>query len=192
MFEFGIPHVMVDPDNDLFCFSSFFSVWNRGKTFSGGNAFRHRSPLSGLRRLGLALPPLTRRSNVVQCKDCGEKTNEAQSCPAWASDAPDYCAVCAGSWVCYFRNLEQVFLIVPDLPKAEPGDEVLVYRFGEKDVVEDILKAKGYSDRDDHFPKPGESDVGDLSLVGQLPRSPFQELLFPLERSTDLVSFDRR
>lgn len=175
--------MIVDPDNDMFCFSSFFSVWNRGATFSGGNAFRHRSPLAGLRRFGLALLPLTRRSKVVQCKDCGEKTNEAESCPAWAFDAPDYCAVCAGSWVCYFRNLEQVFLIVPDLPKAEAGQEVLVYRFGEKEAVEDILQAKGYSDRDTHFPKTFESDVGDLSLIGQLPRPPYQELLFLLERT---------
>lgn len=190
MFEAGIPHVVVDPDNDLFCFSSFFSVWNRRETFSGGNAFR--SPLAGLRRLGLALPPLTRRSEIVWCKDCGEKTNEAESCPAWRFNAPEYCAVCVGSWVWCFRNLEQVFLIVPDLPKAEPQDEVVVYRFGDKELVENILKAKEYSDRDNHFPKPFESDVGDLSLVGQLPRPPFQELLFPLERPTDFVSFGRR
>lgn len=96
-------------------------------------------------------------------------------------DAPEYCAVCAGSWVCYFRNLEQVFLIVPNLPKAEPRDEVLVYRFGEKVLVEDIIKAKGYSDRDDHFLKSLEKEVEGISLVGQLPRLPSQEVLFPWE-----------
>lgn len=166
VFEAGTSHVIVDPDNDLFCFSSFFSIWNRREAFSGGNAFRHRSPLAGLRRLGLAMPPLTRKSEIVRCKDCGQKTNEAESCPAWRFNAPEYCAVCVGSWVWCFRNLEQVFLIVPDLPKAKPGDEVLVYRFGKKEVVEDIIKAKGYSDRDDHFPKSFERDVEDLSLVG--------------------------
>lgn len=181
MFQAGTPHVIVDPDNDLFCFSSFFSAWNRRETFSGGNAFRNRTPLAGLRRLGLAVPPLTRKSKVVQCKDCGDKMNESKFRLAWRSDAPEYCAVCVGSWVWCFRNLEQVFLIVPNLPKAEPRDEVLVYRFGEKDLVEGIIKVKGYSDRENHFPKSFEEHVEDTSLVGQLPRLPSQELLLPWE-----------
>lgn len=163
MLEAGIPHVIVDPDNDLICYSSFGDDWYPDDTFSGGNAFRQGPPADRARRIGLGLPPLTRISKVVRCKDCKKIMDETLFNLAWQYGAPDYCVVCVGHWVCYFPNVEQVFLIVLGLPKAEPGDEVLVYRFGEGDLVEDILKATEYSDSVKHFPR---RDVEGTSLLG--------------------------
>ncbi|KAI7776871.1 hypothetical protein LA080_004349 [Diaporthe eres] len=169
VFEAGTPHVMVDTDNDLICHSSFGDDWYPDDTFAGGNACRQEPLGDCTRRLGLGLPPLTRGSKVVRCQDCRQIVDEAPFKLAWESAAPDYCVVCVCNWVCYFPKVEQVFLIVPGLPKAEPGDEVLVYRFGEGELVEDILKATEYSDRVKHFPRslPGlEGDAEVTSLVG--------------------------
>ncbi|KAG6362404.1 hypothetical protein INS49_010634 [Diaporthe citri] len=163
--EAGTPHVMVDPDRDLICCSSFGDDWYPNDTFSGGNASR-QGPLADLaRRLGLGLPPLTRAGYVFDCEDCKDPVNETHDDLEWRAHPPHYCSVCVGDWVTYFPNLEQVFLIVPGLDKAEPGDEVLVYRFGDKEIVEDILKATKYTSRDDCFPTDKE-DKADTNLRG--------------------------
>lgn len=169
MLEAGIPHVMVDPDTELIGYSNLGSEGHPGEPFSGGNACKQEPLGDRARRIAVGLPPLTRKSKIVRCKDCKQIMDEAPFNLAWESDAPEYCVVCVGHWVCYFPQLEQVFLIVPGLPKAKPGDEVLVFRFGEGELVEDILKATEHSDRVKHFPRSLNGDVEDTSLVGQLP-----------------------
>lgn len=164
VFDAGIPHVIVDPTYDMFCLSSFGSDWDPDATFSGGNAFRHKSPLAGVRRVGLGLPPLTRTGYVVECEDCKE-TIEENPCLAWRGNPPHYCNFCVGDWVAYFRNLEQVFLIVPGLVRAEPGGAVNVYRYGNKKHVEEIIKAKDTAVREDHFPTVFEFDLVDGEFV---------------------------
>lgn len=52
VFEADTLHLMVDPDDDLFYLSSFGSRLGPSETFSGGNAFRYRSPVARMRSVG--------------------------------------------------------------------------------------------------------------------------------------------
>ncbi|KAL1854821.1 hypothetical protein Daus18300_011337 [Diaporthe australafricana] len=129
----GVPQIRVDMVNDLFCVSSngndpwFPNDDEQFEPFTGGNILEHPA-LKGLHRIGVSLPRFDR--NLYRgCRDCGS-LRVPEGLPNL-----EFCTSCIGTWTDQLEQVEQVFLIVPGLPRAQNTDQRHIFRYGENATV---------------------------------------------------------
>lgn len=78
--------------------------------------------------MGISMPQCNRGSDDFRCKDCG---NDLAHDPDQLVERVEFCLECMASWTAELRDVERVYLIVPEVRRAQAGDEVEVFRFGE-------------------------------------------------------------
>ncbi|KAK7702874.1 hypothetical protein SLS64_009485 [Diaporthe eres] len=134
----GVPHFKVDIVNDVFCFSSngqdpFFP----GQRFSGGNSKYHEA-LSKIHRVCVGLPNFDLGAPNDNCQDCGRNYHFQRG--AFPKGGIEFCTRCIGLWFARLNNLEQVYIIIPGLPRAQGTDKQYIARYGEADTHRRVLK----------------------------------------------------
>ncbi|KAI7776873.1 hypothetical protein LA080_004351 [Diaporthe eres] len=125
----GVPHIKVDMVDDVFCVSSngqypFFT----GEQFSGGVVLWH-AKLKAMHRICRGLPNFDLAARNYGCQDCGRNYHADPS--DFPGDNIEFCTRCIGLWFARLRNLEQVYIIVPGLPRADRTDKQYISRYGE-------------------------------------------------------------
>ncbi|KAL2278239.1 hypothetical protein FJTKL_14650 [Diaporthe vaccinii] len=134
---FNRSHIIVDKANDLFCLSSFYSHWFPNYYFSGGTAHEH-SALKDIKLLAISMLLCNRAAGDFICRDC---RNDFAYNPDMFIGQVEICRRCIGSWVSELRDIERVYLIVPAVPRAQIGDEDVVYRWGEPATIQAAIDA---------------------------------------------------
>lgn len=77
----------------------------------------------------MGLPNLDLAARNYGCQDCGRNyPTDPQAFPGYNIE---FCTRCIGLWFARFRNLEQVYIIVPGLPRAQTTDKQYISRYGE-------------------------------------------------------------
>lgn len=84
------------------------------------------------------MPPCQRQHGYFKCRDCREDFAQ-QPDIFWGR--VEICKLCIASWICELQDLERVYLIVPGLPRAQIGDEDLVYRWGEPATIQAAINS---------------------------------------------------
>lgn len=178
-----------DPDNDLLGVRGHDTKRAIGGALSvigssaSTSAYTPLAAAADARRFGLWLDSLGRDKHYVPEKLSDCKNDDEKRELAWETFAPDYDSARVGGWFCWFQKLEQVFLIVPHLVKAEPDDDdVIVYRFGYMKTVKYTRKDYDHNGRDvlfDTVPKKHKGYIPylDTDLVGKSASSPLPESL---------------
>ncbi|KAH8771658.1 hypothetical protein F5883DRAFT_664629, partial [Diaporthe sp. PMI_573] len=135
----NLAQIKVNMVNDIFCVSSNGrDLWTAGQRFSGGvlryrqrlNARyvreRHASSLQGLPRFDLA-------AGDYRCQDCGkDHTDEPER---FSEGEVEFCTDCFGHWFALLKRIEEIYLVVPGLPRAQRTDTYHVFRYGELDAA---------------------------------------------------------
>ncbi|KAG6362406.1 hypothetical protein INS49_010636 [Diaporthe citri] len=130
----GVPHIKVDMVNDVFCVSSngqypFFS----GERFCGGVSVWHKE-LKNMHRVCMGLPSFDLAAHNYYCQDCDR--NHQVVPQKFPGDNIEFCNRCIGLWFARLIKLEQVYIIVPGLPKAQTTDQQYISRYGELATVD--------------------------------------------------------
>lgn len=82
--------------------------------------------------MGISMPQCNREEDDFSCKDCGRDLTHD---PDMFVGRVEFCLECMASWTAELRDIEKVYLIVPGVRRAQAGDEVEVYRFGESSTI---------------------------------------------------------
>lgn len=154
----GVPHVKVDMINDLFCVSSNGQDPHfRDQRFTGAVSLyhkilkvrnmRHNARLriqadkpQDMHRICMGLPNYDLAAQGYGCQDCGKNYQDEPL--AFPNDSIEFCLRCMGLWFACLKNLEQVYIIVPGLPRARKTDRHHIFRYGEaRTVVRAIISA---------------------------------------------------
>lgn len=77
--------------------------------------------------MGFGIPGPRDAPSDFRCLDCGKDYTDDQEMIARFG----FCRLCVATWTSELRDIERVYLIVPGIPRAQPGDMVEVFRFGE-------------------------------------------------------------
>lgn len=77
----------------------------------------------------MGLPNFDLAARNYGCQDCSRNYRvEPQEFPGHDIE---FCTRCIGLWFARLRNLEQVYIIVPGLPRAKSTDKQYISRYGE-------------------------------------------------------------
>lgn len=151
----GVPHVKVDMINDLFCVSSNGQGPHfPDQRFTGGRSLQHKilkvrnmqhdarlriqaDEPQDMHRICLGLPNFDLAAQDYRCQDCGEVYQDDPT--AFPNDRTEFCTECIGLWFAQLHNLEQVYIIVPGLPRAQKTDKRYISRYGEAATVMQVL-----------------------------------------------------
>ncbi|KAJ0104446.1 hypothetical protein J7T55_010912 [Diaporthe amygdali] len=131
------PHIKVDKDNDLFCFSTFRSPWFPNYHFSGGTSCSHPD-FRDTKLVAISMPGQNRATDDFICKDCFKDYTQD---PGQFWGQLEVCIACMASWTAQLRDVERVYLIVPGLPQAQADDEQIVYRWGAPAAMQAAIAA---------------------------------------------------
>lgn len=82
-----------------------------------------------MHRICRGLPNFDLAARNYGCQDCGRRYHaDPQEFPG---DNIEFCTGCIGLWFARPRSLEQVYIIVPGLPRADRTDKQYISRYGE-------------------------------------------------------------
>lgn len=92
----------------------------------------------------MGLPNYDLAAQNYGCQDCGKNYhNDPQAFP---NDRIEFCTACIGLWFAKLVNLEQVYIIVPGLPRAQRTDKRFISRYGEAASINRLLREAQQSD----------------------------------------------
>lgn len=97
-----------------------------------------------MHRICIGLPNYDLAAQDYRCQDCDR--NYRRDPRAFPSNRIEFCTECIGLWFAQFKNLEQVYIIVPGLPRAQRTDMQYISRYGEAATVERVIREARQND----------------------------------------------
>lgn len=76
----------------------------------------------------MGLPNYDLAARNYRCQDCGRDYNPDNG--YFRNNRIEFCSPCIGLWFARFKNLEQVYIIVPGLPRAQGTEKQYISRYG--------------------------------------------------------------
>lgn len=86
----------------------------------------------------MGLPNFDLAAGNYDCQDCGINYHVVPQ--EFPDDSTEFCTRCIGLWFACLKKLEQVYIIVPGLPRAQSNDKQYISRYGEASTHVGVLK----------------------------------------------------
>lgn len=97
-----------------------------------------------MHRICIGLPNFDLPAHNYHCEDCDRDYRAKPE--AFADDSIELCLRCIGLWFGRLPNLEQVFIMIPGLPRAQTTDKHHIVRYGEARKVVQVMKEARQND----------------------------------------------